>query len=259
MKSQENIAKRGPVIGKEYEEKLNQLEILFTFIRYAVGTLSNTKREEFVRSLKNQEIERTKKRWDNLRGDFEGIECIFEYERERSEKEVTKKYRGEKHAQYAEWVNDGMISAEILFRITVFEDFLKHVHAAILDADPSILASAEPLKSSTYKDIFAEAFDQYKEQQICRAVEELNRQGMKKRLNYFKEHLQIDFASNRERLIEISDIRNTIAHRHSLEAITKGDTSIPLKELQTTVATVIRSSMGLAFQKGKTKYPHYFK
>ena len=149
-----------------------------------------------------------------------------------------------------------MISAEILFRVTIFEDFLKHVHAAILNAEPTILASANPKKSRTYKDMFSRSFDQFKEEQICCEVEELK--GMAKRLNYFGKHLRIDFGNYRKPLIEISGVRNRIAHRHPLEAIAPGETSIPLDDLQRSVATAIRASMRLVFQKGRSEYPGYF-
>jgi hypothetical protein len=81
---------------------------------------------------------------------------------------------------------------------------------------------------------------------------------MKTRLAYFEKHLGIEFAKNKDRLIAISTIRNKLAHRHPLEPITKADTSIPLPELQKTVASVIRASMKTAFDCGKSKYSRYF-
>jgi len=257
MKSQENIAKRGPVIWKEYEEKLNQLDILFKFMEYAVERLSNTKRREFVQTLKNEALERTSRVWDERSDpDLKEIPGIAEYSRKLLEKKVKAKYRSKKHTQYAEWVYHGIISAEILFRVTVFEDFLKHVHAVILSAEPTILARANPKKSRTYKDMFSRSFDQFKEEEICCEVEELK--GMANRLNYFRKYLRIEFANYQKPLVEISGIRNRIVHRHPLEAIAPGEATNPLDELQRTVANVIRASMRLVFQKGQSKYPDHF-
>ena len=160
--------------------------------------------------------------------------------------------------QYAEWVNDGMVSAEILFRVTIFEDFLKHIHANILRGNPAILGSANKNRTASYADVFSTPFEQFKEKEICREVKEVDRESMKYRLDYFAKHLGIDFKKERQWLIEISDIRNKIAHGKPLEAITKDDTTIPLPDIQNTVAKTIYAAMLTAFNMGKSKHPAYF-
>ena len=81
---------------------------------------------------------------------------------------------------------------------------------------------------------------------------------MKYRLDYFAKHLGIDFKKERQWLIEISDIRNKIAHGKPLEAITKDDTTIPLPDIQNTVGRTIHDAMHAAFNMGKSKHPAYF-
>jgi hypothetical protein len=152
---------------------------------------------------------------------------------------------------------DGSVQG-VLFRVTILEDFLKHVHAAMLSADTKIFASAKPKRPTTYEEVFSGSFEQFKEQQICREVEELDRQGMEQRLDYFAKHLGIDFDKKRKWLVEISDIRNKIAHGSPLDAITKEDTTIPLPGIQGAIATIIRDAMQFAFDKGRTNHPRHF-
>lgn len=253
----ENIAKRGPVIWAEYESKLNQLDILFRFVQCAFSNLSETKRQNFVKSLKKQQESHIAKKIEKLR-EFK-LEGIIPDYQDYALKKIKGYFRSKAHTQYAEWVSDGMTSSEILFRVTIFEDFLKHVHAVILKANSSVFSSASPTKTANYEEIFSESFDNFKEQQICREVEELDRQGMKLRLEYFAKHLGIDLSKLRESLIEISDIRNNIAHGNPLQAIVRDKPILPLDDIQKAVAETIKKAMSITFSSGNTRYPKYFR
>jgi hypothetical protein len=266
MKAQENIARRGPVVWSNYEMKLNQLDILFRFISNAFDNLSETKRRDFVRSLKQQaesEIVRTMEKMREfsreggiLHGTFD--ETAIKEMQARQQKKVKASFRGRTHTQYVEWVNDGMVSAEIVFRVTVFEDFMKHVHANMLIGNPSILGLTNKKRSVTFPEVFSPNFDKYREGQICREVKEVDRESMKYRLDYFAKHLGISLDKKAQWLVEISDIRNKIAHGSPLEAITNEDTTIPLSEFPTTVAKTLRDSMSTTFDAGKKKHPSHF-
>lgn len=266
MKKQENIAKRGPVIWAQYELKLDQLDILFKFVLHAFLHLSEAKRKEFVQGLKLEAESEIVDKLEKLRamraagGIFKETidDQLIESFQKSQKKKVRANYRGKNHTQYAEWVNDGMISAEILFRVTIFEGFLKHVHAVMLKADSKIFTSAKPKRQTTYDEVFSGPFDEFKEQQICREVEELDRQSMEQRLDYFAKHLGIDFDKKRKWLIELSDLRNKIAHGRPLDAITKDDTTIPLPGIQAAIGTIIRDGMKFTFDKGRQKHPHEF-
>lgn len=266
MRKQENIARREPVVWSRYENKLDQVDILFHFISYALEHLSRPKRKEFVKSLKQEKEIALAKSLEKLRrlteidpslSEILGTSFDKDFE-QNQRKKIKANYLSKTHTQYAEWVNDGMVSAKILFFVTIFEDFLKHVHAATLNADTKILASSKPKRQSTYDEIFLDSFEQFKTQQICREVEELDKQGMEKRLDYFAQHLQIDFGKERIWLEEISYIRNKIAHGNPLEAITKEDTTMPLENIQTTITKIIREAMRFAFDKGQSKHPRHF-
>ncbi len=266
MKVQENIARRGPVIWSNYEMKLNQLDILFRFISHAFDNLSDTKRREFVRGLKQQaesDIVRTMEKMRELskeggilHGTFD--ETSIKEFHQRQQKKIKASYRGRTHTQYVEWVNDGMVSAEIVFRVTVFEDFMKHVHANMLKGNPAILGLTNKNRSATFPEVFSPNFDKYREGQICREVKEVDRESMKYRLDYFAKYLGISLDKKRQWLIEISDIRNKIAHGSPLEAITKEDTTIPLSDFPTTVAKTLRDAMSTTFDVGRKKHPSHF-
>jgi len=266
MKNQENIAKRGTVVLAEYERKLRHLDILFHFVRYAFMQLSEAKKRAFVKVLKSEEEAIVAGQMEELLelGREVGIsdddnKRMIQPFRKSELRKVRANNRSKTHAQYVEMINDGMTSAEILFRVTIFEDFLKHVHATMLSADTKIFASARPQRESIYEEIFSKSFEEFKEQQICREVEELDRQSMKQRLVYFKKHLKIDFGDKGKLLIEISGIRNKIAHGNPLEAITKEDTTILLKGIQAQFATIIRDAIQHAFREGYKMHPRYFK
>jgi hypothetical protein len=267
MKTVENITKRGPVVWAEYEVKLDQLDILFKFVLHAFLNLSETKRKEFVKALKLEKEFAIAERVEMLRklsasgGIFKEAfdeTTIKEYHKNQNKK-ARASFRAKSHTQYLEWVMDGMISAEILFRVTMFEDFLKHVHAAALSANTKIFASARPSRQIACEQVFSVSFNQFKEQQICREVEELDRQSMEQRLDYFAKHLGIDFDKKRKWIIEISDIRNKIAHGNPLQAITKEDTSLPLDGIQGAIAKIIRDVMHFSFEIGKSAYPQTFR
>jgi hypothetical protein len=266
MKTQENIARRGPVIWSNYELKLNQMDILFRFISHAFQNLSETKRREFVKGLKQEAETGIVRRMEKLRdlskpgGVAEGTfdeKSLQEYH-DRHQKQIKAKYRARTHTQYVEWVNDGMVSAEIVFRVTVFEDFMKHVHVNMLKANPAILGLTNKNRVVTFPEVFSPNFDKYKEGQICREVKEVDREPMKYRLDYFAKYLEINFDKKRLWLMEISDMRNKIAHGNPLDAITKEDTTIRLPELQKQVAKTLRDAMSITFDKGREKHPSYF-
>jgi hypothetical protein len=261
MKAQENIARRGPVIWSNYETKLNQMDILFRFISHAFHNLSETKRREFVKGLKQEAEADTVRKVESLRevskpgGIAEGIfdeTSLLEFQ-DRHQKQIKSKYRPRTHTQYAEWVTDGMLSAEILFRVTVFEDFMKHVHANMLKGNPGILGLTDRSRTVTVADVFSPGFEQFKEKQICREVKKVDRESMSYRLDYFAMHLGIDLEEKRRWLIEISELRNKIAHGSPLEAVTKDDTTIPLAELQKQVANTLRDVMSAIFDKAQAK------
>jgi hypothetical protein len=261
MKKRENIAKRGPLIWAQYELRLDQLDILFGFVLHAFKELSKRKKENFVKGLKLQKQVATAERLEKLLKlqaladpSREVWDDKFTQEfREREQRKTRDAFRSRTHTQYAEWVTDGMVSAEILFRVAVFEDFLKHLHAEALSANPKVFADASPKKQAAYGDIFSNSLASFVEQQICREVEELDREGMEKRLDYFSRHLGIDLGKHRNPLLEISEIRNKIAHGKPLEAITKDDTTLPLQGIQKSVAKTIRAAMKLAFDKAESK------
>ncbi len=266
MKAQENIARRGPVIWSNYEMKLNQLDILFRFISHAFQNLSEPKRRDFVRDLKQQEESKIIRQTEKMRefskevGILHGAfdEATIKEMQAHQQKKIKANYRGRTHTQYVEWVNDGMVSAEIVFRVTVFEDFMKHVHANMLKGNPAILGTTNKNRSATFPEVFSPNFDEYKEGQICREVKEVDRESMKYRLDYFARYLGINLDKKRQWLLEISDIRNKIAHGSPLEAITKEDTTIPLTELQPCVAKTLRDAMSTTFDAGRNKHPSYF-
>ena len=266
MKVQENITRRGAVVWAQYELKLNQLDILFHFVAHAFQYLSEAKKKEFVEGMKLKELSAIWEKVDRmlelrekgvLTDEVMDEAAIREF-RERQEKKLKARFRRKTHMQYAEWVNDGMSSAEILFRVTILEDFLKHTHAAMLNADTKIFAAAKPKRTITCEEVFAGSLEQFKAEQICREVADLDRQSMKQRVEYFAKHLDIDFGKNSECLIELSDIRNKIAHGNPLETITMEDTTLPLHDLQGTVGKIVRDAMKLAFEKGRAKHPRYF-
>lgn len=265
MKKQDNVARLGPVSWTQYRLKLSQLDVLFKFVMYAFEHLSSSKREGFVRRLKQSEQTTIAQSAEQLRKlkEHEAFKAVLDdkfiesFEKTRTAA-LRRQFRIRTHTQYAEWVRDGLISAEILFRFTMFEGFLKHVHAAILHDNPKLFSTVRPKREATYKEIFADSFERFKEQQICREVSELDNVGMKNRLDYFAEHLLIDLREYREALIEISDLRNKIAHGNPLEAITTDDTKLPLKGIQDEVAKVIAGAMSAAFKKAQEMYPRRF-
>ena len=266
MTNKQNITRRGPVVWAEYELKLDQLDILFRFISHAFVNLPATKRKAFVQELKSQAESETAKqmeRFSKLRklgGVLEEVidENFLQNFQDREKKKTRVSYRDKSHAQYVEWVNDGMISAEILFRVTILEDYLKHVHAAFLLADSAILAKPKPNKNATYDAIFSKPFDQFKEQLICDEVAELDRQKMAERLKYFKTYLGVDFGKNSNFLIEISNLRNKLAHESPLYVITTDDTTLALPGIQGSIGKIVRDTMQLAFVRGKIKHPRNF-
>jgi hypothetical protein len=263
MKQKENITKRGSVILADYRAKLKQLDILFSFTRHGFKKLSEHQRQEFVRGLKRQEQSEILVSMERVRKANQVIDTGLDEKdiagfQKRKLREAAAKFRSKTHTQYAEWVVDGMVSAEILFRVTIFEDFLKHVHSQILEANPKILSAANPNKSATYKEIFADSFQAFRAQQICREVDEIDRLGMKKRLDYFKHHLGIDFGKLRETVIEVSAIRNKIAHGNPIEAVSTEDTSLPLNNIHEAIAKTLKEAMELAFYKSQSLYPHSF-
>ena len=109
-----NIARRGPVNWSNYEMKLNQLDILFRFISHAFDNLSETKRRDFVRSLKQQaesdivrkmeKMRELSKEGGILHGTFD--ETTIKEMQARQRKKVKASYRGRTHTQYVEWVNE---------------------------------------------------------------------------------------------------------------------------------------------------------
>jgi hypothetical protein len=263
MKTRENIAKRGPVIWAEYESKLDQLDILFKFVLHAFNGLTESKRKDFVRGLKLEKEGAMAKGLEKLRKLGETDTTFREAFDEESFLKYQKKklragFRSRTHTQYAEWVIDGMVSAEILFRVTVFEDFMKHAHALVLGANTSILSNARPSRQASFAEIFG-SFDTFKEQQICREVEELDRQSMEQRLDYFGKYLGIELGKHKSPLIEIAGIRNKIAHGKPLVAITRDDTTLPLPGIQGTIAKIIRDSMKSVFFEAEQIYPHQFR
>lgn len=250
----------------QYELRLTQLDILFHFVLHAFENLSLAKRRDFVRALKFDEQSKVVEAAERLRklsasgAEFKDVldDTLIKDFQDRRLKKVKQNFRSKTHTQYAEWVTDGMASAEILFRFTIFEDFLKHVHAAILVADPKVLAVTSGKRTATLGEVFAGSFDQFKEHQICREVEELDRQGMEKRLDYFLRFLGVDLTKFGKLLTEISDVRNKIAHGNPLEAITKEDTSLPLEGIQNHIAKVVRDAMRFTFERGRSAYPQKF-
>jgi hypothetical protein len=263
MKTRENIAKRGPVIWAEYESKLDQLDILFKFVLHAFNALSESKRKDFVRGLKLEKEGAMAKGLEKLRKLSETDATFREAFDEDSFLKYQKKklragFRSRTHTQYAEWVVDGMVSAEVLFRVTVFEDFMKHAHAVVLGANTAILSKARPSRQASFAEIF-DSFDSFREQQICREVEELDRQSMEQRLEYFGKHLNIELGKHKTSLIEIADIRNKIAHGKPLVAITKDDTTLPLAGFQGTIAKIIRDAMARVFFEAEQRYPSHFR
>jgi len=246
------------VIWEQYKQKLNELDILFRFVEYGFQNLSERKRRNFVESLKCQDESKAAERMEMLRKVPGVDEELLSEIQTREQKKRKAAFRSRNHTQYAEWVSDGMTSAEVLFRVTVFEDFLKHVHAAILDANPQILAASNPKRQIDLKDIFSHSFGDFKDSQICREVEQLDRHKMSQRIEYFATHLGIDFAKQGKHLIEIAEIRNKIAHRNPLRAVTKDDTTLPLKGIQGAISNRIKRAMSFAFEKGRSAYPRNF-
>jgi hypothetical protein len=262
MKAHENIARRGPVIWQQYKQKLNELEILFRFVEYGFQNLSIPKRMKFVKGLKSQDESEAAKRMEILRklpGLEDGVRAVI-LDAVQTHQQMKRKtaFRSRTHTQYAEWVSDGMTSAEVLFRVTVFEDFLKHVHAAMLDANTRIFCALKTDRQIGLKDIFSESFEDFKDNQICREVEQLDRKNMRQRIEYFANYLGIDFADEGQYLIEIAEIRNKIAHGNPLLALTRDDTTLPLKGIQRTISNKIKGAMEFAFDKGQSAYPRNF-
>ncbi|HUD48400.1 MAG TPA: hypothetical protein VMR33_16320 [Candidatus Baltobacteraceae bacterium] len=261
MKAHENIATRGPVIWEQYKQKLTELEIVFRFVEYGFQNLSVPKRRNFVKHLKSQDESKLAERMEMVRLKVPGISDEFlEEHQTRQRLKIKAAFRSRTHTQYAEWVSDGMTSAEVLFRVTVFEDFLKHVHASILRASPKILSASNSnsKRSIALKEIFSLPFEDFTDNQICHAVEQLDRQRMSQRIEYFAKYLGIDFASQGKYLIEISEIRNKIAHGNPLQALTQDYTTLPLKGIQGTISNKIKSAMQFAFEQGRSAYPRNF-
>jgi hypothetical protein len=269
----ENITKRGPVLWSHYEQRLQELDILFRFVRCAFDNLSETRRKGFVKELKFEE-EAEHLKWiqgaravTNLPMSREDFEKVMRLVEEHQRKDRRAKYRGRTHTQYGEWVVDGMTSAEILFRFTIFEDFLKHTHGAILQADTSILArigagnteKKQKPKTATYVEIFSGPFQEFAETLINEEVNGQDYAGIERRLEYFK-NLGIDLTRWRNDLTVISDIRNKIVHGNPLEAITTDDVKhLPLENIQTEVAKILKEVMKFAFEKAQRDYPGKFK
>jgi hypothetical protein len=120
------------------------------------------------------------------------------------------------------------------------------------------LSASNPKRSVELKDIFSESFEDFKDNQICREVEQLDRQNMRQRIEYFANYLGIDFAGEGKYLIEIAEIRNKIAHGNPLQAVTKDDTTLPLKGIQRTISNKLKSAMNCAFDQGQSAYPQKF-
>lgn len=268
METDENIARRGPVIWADYEAKLECLDILFRFVGYAFGAegLSEAKRKGFLKLLKsnaassdNEKLERLRARSEKEPVIREFLDSSNEDIQKKNQQKLKNNFRSGNPKQYTEWVTDGMVSAEILFRITILEDFLKHAHAVILIDDTKLLTRVCPDRSSTNEEIFSGSYEQFKDRQICREVDELDRRGMRQRIVYFKKNLGIDAGKNCNELIEISKIRNNIAHRNPLAVITKDDTALPLENIQRTVAKIIRNAMHTVFVQGMVKYRSGFR
>jgi hypothetical protein len=267
MEVQENIARRGPVIWAEYEAKLDQLDILFSFVGHAFEKLSDSKRKDFLRLLKLDAESSNLERIATLRVLSEKADCVreaidnglIEHIQKKHQQLMKNKFRSKNPKQYAEWVADGMVSAGILFRVTILEDFLKHAHAAILKEDTKILSCVCPDRPSTNREIFSNSFEQFKERQICREVDDVDKRRIGQRIDYFTKYLRVDLGENRKELIEISNIRNNIAHQNPLAAITKDDTTLPLENIQHTVANIIRSAMHSVFTQGMAKYHSSFR
>ncbi len=165
-----------------------------------------------------------------------------------------------------------MRSAEILFRFTVFEEFLKHVQELALRSDLSILSKKPHAdKQAKYSDIFSNGYESFTEFVLAREIQQLEYAPFKDKADYFKTNFTIEIPHLKE-LSVIKKLRNKIAHGNPIEAITVEDVSeqktdqtkspgkilFPLDDVEERIASFLSKSMRSIFEQAAKRYPKVF-
>ncbi len=205
------------VKSSTYDQRLEIVSIQFRLIRFALQAMPKTgprSRRAFFKKLSAEEKNILE---ENIaRATTPNLASVLQQALHYGKRHLAKKYSPGNQRFYDEFTEDGVNASELLVRLAHFEAFMKDVHSAILSGKPSVLAAIYPKKQISYAEIFAKdsSYERLLQARIELEVDEVDRQNLQFRADYFKNHFNITWcdAVTIKLLVEASKVRNELSH-----------------------------------------------
>ncbi|HTD66305.1 MAG TPA: hypothetical protein VK846_07225 [Candidatus Limnocylindria bacterium] len=212
-----------------FEERFSELDVQFSLMRFALSQLSKAKRNSFFQAIKTKKHAEENQNWDKtteaikeLHFDNEDLVLeTFNSLRKSNLRQISKRYGSANQYFFKQFSEDGLSRSELLLVIAHFEAFLKELHAAVLKANPSILALSKPNRQIQRESLFQYGYQKILEEEIAAEVNEVDRKSVKDRARYFEEKLGLKWGDEVvvKAVKDATDARNEISHENPNKVI----------------------------------------